>query len=551
MEQEEILTQLKKHLKVWRAAAWVLVLLFAAVATCLVLVLFQDGRKKDNKETGDTTPVVQNRFVVADAVKTANEYSNHDCIVKPARIMGYEYLSLSYANGLTIYLRNEYPPEGTDEGTDFPVLISNGSEFRECKNKITVENLKELSEQKPFVHGEGEYLFFTNSDGTYGFINMLTLDEAVNVNPKDLAASYFTLEDIGDDHVKVKAGGAEFVFHSANHTVSFEGFEVTDEEHMLNVSTPVCLGSGEYIGYLDATIVPSGDRFTLINAKFGAYVGFDYEDPQSTKIIEPIAAPIENPIVLTGSGRYYRPRFEHVGTHSYNWDNLVIKENGFRYLTDDDGNVISRMGVDVSYYNNSNGAIDWAKVKKAGIDFAIVRIGYRGISQGTVDGDSYAKTNIQEAAAAGLDVGVYFYTQAITEEEAIEEADFVLKKIAEYGAENITLPLVIDTELYEPKQTARGNLLTREQRTKCIVAFCERVKAAGYTPMVYSSLRWSIMSYDRDAVADYPFWFAYYGERSSYRFDYAIWQYTSEGSVPGITGDVDLDMMLDYSVIKK
>ncbi len=551
MEQEEILTQLKKHLKVWRAAAWVLVLLFAAVATCLVLVLFQDGRKKDNKETGDTTPVVQNRFVVADAVKTANEYSNHDCIVKPARIMGYEYLSLSYANGLTIYLRNEYPPEGTDEGTDFPVLISNGSEFRECKNKITVENLKELSEQKPFVHGEGEYLFFTNSDGTYGFINMLTLDEAVNVNPKDLAASYFTLEDIGDDHVKVKAGGAEFVFHSANHTVSFEGFEVTDEEHMLNVSTPVCLGSGEYIGYLDATIVPSGDRFTLINAKFGAYVGFDYEDPQSTKIIEPIAAPIENPIVLTGSGRYYLPRFERVGTHSYNWDNLVIKENGFRYLTDDDGNVISRMGVDVSYYNNSNGAIDWAKVKKAGIDFAIVRIGYRGISQGTVDGDSYAKTNIQEAAAAGLDVGVYFYTQAITEEEAIEEADFVLKKIAEYGAENITLPLVIDTELYEPKQTARGNLLTREQRTKCIVAFCERVKAAGYTPMVYSSLRWSIMSYDRDAVADYPFWFAYYGERSSYRFDYAIWQYTSEGSVPGITGDVDLDMMLDYSVIKK
>ena len=138
-----------------------------------------------------------------------------------------------------------------------------------------------------------------------------------------------------------------------------------------------------------------------------------------------------------------------------------------------------------------------------------------------------------------------------SEEEAIEEADFVLKKIAEYGAENITLPLVIDTELYEPKQTARGNLLTREQRTKCIVAFCERVKAAGYTPMVYSSLRWSIMRYDRDAVADYPFWFAYYGERSSYRFDYAIWQYTSEGSVPGITGEVDLDMMLDYSVIKK
>ena len=113
----------------------------------------------------------------------------------------------------------------------------------------------------------------------------------------------------------------------------------------------------------------------------------------------------------------------------------------------------------------------------------------------------------------------------------------------QYGTE-IKLPLVIDTELYETKKTARGNLISRAQRTKCLKAFCERVEQAGYTPMVYASTRWSIMNYDRDELAKYPFWFAFYGEKVSYRFDFCIWQYTSEGKVPGITGDVDLDIML-------
>ena len=549
MEQEEILKKLKKHLTVWRVAAWLLLVLFA-VATVGIVYLLKKSPKK--QETPDTTVVVQNRFSDPQAREHASEYSNYDCIVRVQEIMGWEYITLNYANGLTVYVRNEYPPEG-ETGTDLPVLISNGTDIRTCRNAISMDNVWEIAKRKPVVYDDIPYLFFANADGTFGFINMLTLDEAVSVKPESVLEPFFALEEKGTDHVTVKAANAEFLFHSSVHSVAFDGITVSGEELPITVSTPVRLGENEYIGYLDGAIVPDGDGFKLISTKFGAYVGFDYEDPQSTKIIEPSAEPLENPIVLSGSGsaRYYLPRFQNVGMHSYNFDNLLIKDNGFRYLTDDDGNVISKMGIDVSYHNNNKGAIDWKKVKEAGIDFAIVRIGYRGATQGTVDGDSYAKTNIQEAAAAGMDVGVYFYSQAITEEEAVEEAEFILKKIEEYGAENITLPLVIDTELYEAKQTARGNLVSREQRTKCLVAFCERIKAAGYTPMVYSSLRWSIMSYDRDALADYPFWFAYYGERTSYRFDFAIWQYTSEGTVPGITGDVDLDVMLDYSVIKQ
>ncbi|MBO7632368.1 MAG: glycoside hydrolase family 25 protein [Lachnospiraceae bacterium] len=547
MEQEEIMAQLKKHLSVWRTVAWVLLMLFAAAVTGLIILLFKEDKPK---ETPDTTPVVQNRFLDPEAEQHATQYTNHDCIVRVEKILGWQYITLEYENGMKISVRNEYAPEEA-VGGELSALLVRGKDIRECRNDVSVDNIWQMTEKKPFLYGDAEYLFFANDDGTYGFINMNTLDEVASVNIQDIAASYFTLEGIGDDHVTVKAGNADFVFRSSVHKISFAGFKTTDEGHLLYISTPVCLGQNEFIGYLDGIIVPMGNRFALIEPKFGAYVGFNYEDPESTKIIEPSPEPLENPIVLsaTGTGRYYLPNFTNVPYHKYNWANLEILENGYRVLKDDDGNVISKMGIDVSYHNNNKGAIDWKKVKNAGIDFAIIRVGYRGVSQGTVEEDNCAKENLRGAAEAGLDIGVYFYTQAVNEKEAVEEAEFLLKKIKEYGA-NVTLPVVIDTELYETKKTARGNLLTREQRTKNLVAFCERIESEGYTPMVYASTRWSILNYDRDALAKYPFWFAYYGEKVSYRYDFAIWQYTSEGTVPGIEGNVDLDIMLDFSVKK-
>lgn len=554
MEQEEIMEQMKIHLRNRRIALLVsLVLLVASMAFAAVMFLKWEKAKKDNSSTPvepETSKIVQNAKEQADAFK------GEHCMIKTQEYLGWEYITLSYESGFSLSVRNEFPKENsqTEEGF-FTAFISNGTETRNLKNDVTPENIWKLALQEPVEMGGERYLFFGEGDGTYGFINMNTLDEVVSMNPQTVAASYFQTEDKGDGTIGVKAGGTEYVFRSQTNAVSFTGFQVSDENHLLVISTPVCLGNGEFIGYLDGMIVPAGNRFALIEAKFGAYVGLNYEDPEGTKIIEPAAEPIDNPIVLSGSatGRYYLPRFEKVPFHSYDWNNLVIKDNGFRELRDDEGNVISRMGIDLSHHNNDKGEIDWNQVKDAGIEFAIIRCGYRGVTQGTVERDRFETVNVRGAASVGIDIGLYFYTQAITEAEAIEEAQFCLDRIQEYkayGAE-IKLPIVIDTELYETKKTARGNMLTRDERTKCLLAFCKVIEEAGYTPMVYASTRWSILNYDRDALSKYPFWFAYYGEKVSYRFDFDIWQYTSSGTVPGIKGDVDLDIMLTFPAMKE
>ncbi|MBO4697411.1 MAG: glycoside hydrolase family 25 protein [Lachnospiraceae bacterium] len=549
MEQEEIIGQLKKHLKLWRTISWALTILLIVAA--VVAVFMWQQTQKPEKEPEEPAPTralyIENPQERVDAFNRENEH----CEAKLETILGWQYITVQYESGVKLSARNEYPVvEGTTqpdtaEGT-LSAILSDGSRVKECVNKITVGNIFEAA-SVPTIRFNGiDYLPVDSADGTYNFINLKTMEEATSVKFEELVKKYFEVKMNEENNVSVKAGGAEFIFDSDTAEVSLPGFRIErNPDGLYVISCPVGLGDGEYIGYIDGMIAPSGDRYAFIEAKFGAYVGLEYEDPDSTKIIKPIAEPIENPVVLsaTGSGRYYLPRYKNVSNYEFNWDNLKIYDDGFREMTDDEGNVISKMGIDVSHHNNNKGKIDWQQVKAAGIDFAIIRLGYRGTGEGTLEPDNYAEENVKGASAAGLDIGVYFYTQAITEAEAIAEADYLLNKVKEYGVE-VKLPIVIDTELYETKKTARGNMISRAQRTKCLKAFCERVEKAGYTPMVYASTRWSIMSYDRDELAKYPFWFAFYGEKVSYRFDFCIWQYTSEGKVPGITGDVDLDIML-------
>lgn len=551
MEQEELIEKLKKRMKKWRILASVFLLLLIAAVGAGVFIWEKNRKPKEEPEE----PAPTRMFLIASAEERVAAFNNEykHCTAKLETILGWQYIVFEYSTGMKIGARNEYPiVEGTTDQADtgekiFASVLSDGKTSRECRNDVTIRNIFDVAAKAPISFNGVEYLIFANDDRSYGFINLQTMEEAVSVDFEKVVAQYFELKDIGSDHVQLKAGSAEFTFHSTTHDVAFSGFQINydSEAEYYRISSPVCLGQGEYIGYIDGVIVPSGERFAFIEPRFGAYVGFEYEDPESTKIIEPSAEPIENPVVLsaTGTGRYYLPRYQNVSNHEYNWDNLLIRDDGFRELRDDEGNVISRMGIDISHHNNSHGDIDWKQVKAAGIDFAIIRLGYRGIGEGTLEPDKFAEQNVKGAAEAGLDIGVYFYTQAITEEEAIAEADYLIEKVKQYGTE-IKLPLVIDTELYETKKTARGNLISRAQRTKCLKAFCERVEQAGYTPMVYASTRWSIMNYDRDELSKYPFWFAFYGEKVSYRFDFCIWQYTSEGKVPGITGDVDLDIML-------
>lgn len=193
-------------------------------------------------------------------------------------------------------------------------------------------------------------------------------------------------------------------------------------------------------------------------------------------------------------------------------------------------------GIDVSDHQQF---IDWSKVGSSGIDFAYIRVGWRGYTEGGLYQDDYFEHNIKGAINAGLDVGVYMFSQAITVQEAIEEANFVLDRIGRY---NITLPVVYDWEKVE-SASARTADLSLSTRTDCAVAFCQTIKNAGYEPCVYFNRNIGYYGYDLTRLTDYDFWFSL-PEQGFPNFYYAcdMWQYSFTETVPGIEGPTDMNL---------
>ena len=192
-------------------------------------------------------------------------------------------------------------------------------------------------------------------------------------------------------------------------------------------------------------------------------------------------------------------------------------------------------GVDVSYYQ---GDIDWQQVKDSGIEFAMIRLGYRGYGEeGKLVEDKLAFQNIEGALDAGLKVGIYFFSQSISVEEAVEEAEFVLERIEKY---DITMPIVYDWEYISAE--ARTANMDRRTLTECYKAFCEKITEAGYTPMAYFNSYQSRQLMYLTELEDYPFWLALYSDRMTYPYRFEMWQYTDSGKVPGIEGNVDLNL---------
>ncbi len=194
----------------------------------------------------------------------------------------------------------------------------------------------------------------------------------------------------------------------------------------------------------------------------------------------------------------------------------------------------ARAGIDVSKYQ---GEIDWDKVKNSGVEFVIIRAGYRGSVSGSLVEDPYFKENIRGAKAAGLDVGVYFFTQAVNEVEAVEEASAVLSLVEEY---ELDYPIFIDTEGAGGNGRADG--LNKEMRTLVCDAFCRTVENAGYRGGIYASRNWYNNNLDMNRLDNYYIWLAEYREAPSYQGYYAMWQYTSKGRIDGIEGNVDLNI---------
>lgn len=205
------------------------------------------------------------------------------------------------------------------------------------------------------------------------------------------------------------------------------------------------------------------------------------------------------------------------------------------YLTYQGEDAVATLGIDVSQFQ---GDIDWNRVRDAGIQYAIVRVGGRGYTKGAIYEDTKWRQNIEGAQAAGLDVGAYFFSQAITVEEALEEADFVLERVRDY---DLTMPVVFDWELTSDSD-ARSNHVDNGVLNQAALAFCDRVAQAGFTPMVYFNAFQGYVKYDLSMLMQYPFWFAQYQDQPQFYYDFQMWQYSSKGSVDGIEGNVDMNL---------
>lgn len=191
-------------------------------------------------------------------------------------------------------------------------------------------------------------------------------------------------------------------------------------------------------------------------------------------------------------------------------------------------------GVDISEHQAN---VDWTALKLAGADYAMIRVGYRGYTEGEIQPDDYFTQNIEGALAAGLDVGVYFFSQALDEKEAIDEANFVLESIKDYP---LSYPVIFDWE--DIQADARTDGMDSIQLTKNAIAFCGAVEKAGYRAGVYFNQRFGYEEFDLESLQDYVFWLAEYNETPSFSYHFQLWQYCNDGRVDGIQTDVDLNL---------
>jgi len=239
-------------------------------------------------------------------------------------------------------------------------------------------------------------------------------------------------------------------------------------------------------------------------------------------------------VVVSGGQFHFIPIREDLVRNDLVKENLNILDSGeYQYAVN--GEVVSHKGIDVSKHQ---GEIDWARVGQTDVEYVFIRVGYRGYGNGTMVLDEQFERNIKGALSVGLKVGVYFFSQAITQEEALEEAAFVLEQIAPY---KVDYPVVFDVEKVSDS-SARMNQLSVTERTDITLTFIKEIEEAGYTPMIYHNMEMGAVLLDLERLEGYDKWFAYYSDKLYYPYEYKIWQYSEKGTIDGINGNVDLNI---------
>jgi len=278
----------------------------------------------------------------------------------------------------------------------------------------------------------------------------------------------------------------------------------------------------------------------------------DSEDTETTVAIEEPQEPVEE-INETNDGKHtlvtdYNGESEwvtispYLTKHNYDFLNLVNQSGQYKYFSDD--RCISSFGVDIS---KDQGYVDFNKLKKAGADFVMIRVGQRGYQTGSLSEDEYFKDSLKRATDAGMAVGVYFLSQAITVAEAEEEADYVLERIKDY---KLSYPVAFVMK-YAENDSARVETVSRNDKSMIARAFLKKISDAGYNTILYGDKTWLIRYVDMSKIInDYDVWLSQTDvDMPDYPYKFSMWQYSTSGSIDGISGSVNFNIsFLDYSL---
>ena len=474
------------------------------------------------------------------------------------QVQGYEYLRLNLTmdkQEVAFYFQNEFPGAGAENVPELTkYYIQRGNDVLPISMEYDFDNIEAALPKVIDLQGGGNGFLYIEYKGsvpdTMTLYNISSLEKVDGINLAATLAYYFDVSDGGEESFLLNVMHDidvytyqvdENRYNSGRGSGSsmlqfYDGLEFAFEGYEFKFKANVSLGEKAYIGRYDGTFIFTGSGIQMGTASYYTYVTPEYM-LEENQILTPSNHIWENAVVYDNK---LLEAFENIPLNDIDNSRIVRPEEGHRYYTDESGNEITSFGIDVS---DHQGAIDWKTVADFGVKYAFVRAGYRGYTSGSIQPDDNFQSNIKGAIDAGLDVGVYFYTQAITAEEAKEEAEYVINQIKDY---KITGPIVFDSELVEAEEGGRANNLSRADRTAVARAFFDTVIAAGYKPMLYANTNWLLFRLDLDELADVPIWYAYYGDEPALPYKFAIWQYSSTGNLPGVESDeTDLNIMFE------
>ncbi len=529
--------------------------------------LFQEENNQGG-EVVQTVKTVKQVEQLANLITSELQNEIAPFVVTAERLFGYEYLVFSDGT-VKICYRNEFLEEELEERRR--ILIDNGTKMMEMNwDYDLASGLKGLcpkygsflsEEVKQFVFlsyaGEEnnipEEVRIMDADTLWEYPVFFMKQAIKDLFVLDYEELHSAAKPDGDMRMTMKVGSASYLYAitkeayiDAVYYDEFlpkfnENFNLIIGEDGITLETVVSLSEKEYLGELSAQLIFQDGAISLGKTIYSTYAAADQEDSEKGGLILPSTEILQERIALWGyqNKRYLIPLSNKIPRLSYKAENFIQSNGRLEYL--EQGVKKSIHGIDVSKYQ---GDINWQKVKESGVEFAIIRLGFRGFNEGTLELDPYFVQNIEGAAKAGVSVGVYFFSQAITIEEALEEADFVLEKIKDY---KISYPVIFDTE-HVTTFDARANKLPRQLRTDITKSFCKKIQSAGYHPMIYANTKWMVMGIDLEQLSAYDLWFAYYGNNLTFPYNFQMYQYSDSGSIPGIKGNVDLNIsFIDYA----